>query len=153
MINEVEFPLDADGFLRRECPSCEQVFKWHHGKTDDAPEDFEYPGNYWCPRCGQPAGPESWWTPEQLDYLELVQNVAVHDAVSEAMGGFSKPRRNSAIRIEVTTSPRPGMPDPLVEPDDMDVIAPPCHAWEPVKVPEESEPPYFCLVCGTEYRA
>ena len=24
----MEIPLDSDGFLRRECPTCEREFKW-----------------------------------------------------------------------------------------------------------------------------
>jgi hypothetical protein len=24
----VAMPLDSDGFLRRECPTCQQQFKW-----------------------------------------------------------------------------------------------------------------------------
>ena len=30
----VPFPLDSEGFLRRECPSCRREFKWlHQGRT------------------------------------------------------------------------------------------------------------------------
>jgi hypothetical protein len=25
---EMSMPLDSDGFLRRECPTCEREFKW-----------------------------------------------------------------------------------------------------------------------------
>ncbi len=27
---EISMPLDSDGFLRRECPTCEREFKWLH---------------------------------------------------------------------------------------------------------------------------
>jgi hypothetical protein len=46
-------------------------------------------------------------------------------------------------------------PNPLVEPDDMLIVEPPCHPWEPVKVPQEraDSGPLFCLVCGESYTA
>jgi hypothetical protein len=39
----------------------------------------------------------------------------------------------------------------LVEPDDMVMISSPCHQSEPVKVPEEAEGPFHCLVCGQAF--
>ena len=35
---EVSFPLDSDGFIRRECPHCEREFKWHHGPANEGVE-------------------------------------------------------------------------------------------------------------------
>lgn len=147
----MEFPLDADGFLRRECPNCEQEFKWHHGKTDEAPADFVYPDVYWCPRCGKSAGHGSWWTPAQLEYQQQVMSGAAHDYLGDAMKKAFKPQRNSFIKIEVKQGDRPDAPEPLVEPDDMAMIASPCHPWEPVKVPEGASAPFHCLVCGEAY--
>ena len=40
------------------------------------------------------------------------------------------------------------VPDSRIEPDDMVIIAGPCHSWEPVKVAEEATAPFYCLVCG-----
>lgn len=41
-------PLDSEGFLRRECPTCEREFKWKPAGEDEeatpAPE-----GGYFCP--------------------------------------------------------------------------------------------------------
>lgn len=31
----VSIPLDDDGFLRRECPTCEQEFKWFNHDEGD----------------------------------------------------------------------------------------------------------------------
>jgi ribosomal protein S27AE len=147
----ISLPLDADGFLRRECPNCEQEFKWHHGKTEDAPEDFVYADVYWCPRCGQSAGHESWWTPTQLEYQQGVVSSAAHDYIGNALKDAFRPRSGSFVEVELDQGKRPIEPDPLVEPDDMVMITPPCHPWEPVKVPEGTRAPFFCLVCGAAY--
>lgn len=148
---DVSLPLDADGFLRRECPNCEQEFKWHHGKTDEAPQDFVYPNVYWCPRCGRSAGHDSWFTTAQLEYMSAASAGPIHDQVTDMLRDSLKTPRNSMIKFEVETGSRPSIPDPLVEPDDMMMIAPPCHPWEPVKVPVDSSAPYYCLVCGEAY--
>jgi hypothetical protein len=147
----MSLPLDADGFLRRECPSCLQEFKWHHGKTASAPTDFVYPDVYWCPHCGRSAAHEAWFTQAQLAYIKEAASGAVHDQLSDMIKDVFKSGHNSLVRIEVSESERPDTPDPLVEPDDMMMIAPPCHPWEPVKVPEGAEDPFYCLVCGQTY--
>jgi hypothetical protein len=41
--------------------------------------------------------------------------------------------------------------DPLVEPDDMNIVTSPCHDYEPVKVPEGHTGPFFCLICGSAF--
>lgn len=46
----------------------------------------------------------------------------------------------------------PEPPTALYEPDDMTIVAPPCHPWEPVKVPEVAARVH-CLVCGKPFAA
>ena len=46
---QMSVPLDSDGFLRRECPTCEREFKWFNseeGRGEPVPE-----GGYVCPYC------------------------------------------------------------------------------------------------------
>lgn len=46
----------------------------------------------------------------------------------------------------------PDEPMPLTEPDDMVIITSPCHAYEPIKVPEAKQSgPFHCLVCGNAF--
>lgn len=145
---DVSFPLDLDGFLRRECPHCEQEFKWHHGKTEDAPQDFVYPDVHWCPLCGQSAAIDQWWTPAQLDYQQAVVAGPLMDQVAdELFSGISDSKHFKVTR----TSTQHEVPDPLVEPDDMIILEPPCHPWEPVKVGDDAKPPYYCLICGDSF--
>lgn len=35
----MSLPLDGDGFLRRECPTCEREFKWVPSPDPEADED------------------------------------------------------------------------------------------------------------------
>jgi hypothetical protein len=44
-------------------------------------------------------------------------------------------------------------PEPLVEPDDMVIVEPPCHQNEPLKVPEEATSRIYCLICGSAFAA
>ncbi len=144
----VSLPLDVDGFLRRECPSCEREFKWHHGKTDEAPDDYVYPPVHWCPLCGRSAALDKWWTPAQAEYAKDFARGPILDLLGEELKDAV--RGNNFLKIEMSND-RLEVPDPLVEPDDMEMIAPPCHPWEPVKVPEDSSAPYYCLLCGEAY--
>lgn len=144
----IEFPKDADGFLRRECPSCKQEFKWHDGPTDTRPADAVDPPRYTCPLCGKPANLDEWFTQDQLRYrdevVEFYAMDAVNDEMKRAFGKNYTPGKNNAPA-----------PTPLHEPNDMLIIEPPCHPWEPVKVQQEraDSGPLYCLVCGETYTA
>lgn len=143
----MEFPLDSDGFFRRECPNCQQEFKWHHGPTDDSPDGFVYPQVHWCPRCGRSAPLDAWWTKDQIEYQQAVLAASAGDILHDAF----KSVRSDFLRFEVNSTAQQPRPDPLVEPDDMLMIAPPCHPWEAVKVPPEAQSPFHCLLCGEAF--
>jgi hypothetical protein len=147
---EIALPLDSDGFLRRECPSCERQFKWFHGQTADRPDHFLDPPLYTCPYCGEAAGHDSWWTKEQL---EFAQGTAAGPAMDAMADELARAFRNTpGIRIERSHGHRPDPPMPLVEPDDMTMVASPCHGFEPVKVADDWTEPLYCLVCGQAFR-
>jgi len=42
-------------------------------------------------------------------------------------------------------------PDPITEPDDMTIVASPCHGHELAKVPDTHVGPPYCLVCGSAF--
>lgn len=144
----LDFPLDGDHFLRRRCPRCAQEFKWHHGPTESRPPDAIDPATFSCPLCGSRGDSDKWFTDAQALYRDQAVEFYKMDVVNEEMkkmfGRNYTPGRNNA-----------SAPTPLVEPDDMIIIEPPCHPWEPVKVPEEraDSGPLFCLVCGESYTA
>jgi len=150
----IEFPLDSDGFLRRECPSCERQFKWHHDSSEARGGDGVE--QYFCPLCGRGAAPNEWWTPAQLDYARGVAGPAmdqlVNDQLDKAFKGF---RSNRNVKFKRTRAFTWGIPtpQPLVESDDMLVVEPPCHPDEPIKIPEDWAAELHCLVCGSKFVA
>lgn len=150
----VSVPLDADGFLRRECPNCEEEFKWFSHAEGDP--DAEQVDQYFCPRCGQGAGLDSWWTPAQLDYASGAAAPAVDDFINAALDdvfkGFKSSKHFKVTRTGRYSSETP-TPEPLHEPNDMVIVEPPCHPSEPVKVPEDATGRVHCLVCGSAFAA
>src|SRR5215218_8933899 len=64
----VPLPLDQDGLIRRECPSCRRQFKWHNGPANEEAEAEGSPPIYYCPICGEPAPQDAWFTEEQLTF-------------------------------------------------------------------------------------
>lgn len=144
----VSLPLDNDGFLRRECPTCEREFKWF--SHDEGDPNAEPATQYFCPLCGEPSGLDSWWTPAQLEYVHDSAGGAIDQVIKDSMADMFKGityKPNPSFSLDIETS------DPLTEPDDMVMVEPPCHSNEPLKVPEEATRRIFCLVCGTAFSA
>ena len=135
--DEVSFgmtiPLDSDGFLRRECPTCEREFKWRpseaEGEEDVEPADA---AGYFCPYCGVQAPVDAWLTQAQV---ALAQNIIAREFIGPIVSEFG-------------TYEKPGQLDPLTEADDMTLILFPCHPSEPLKVLDEWRKAVYCLICG-----
>lgn len=148
----IRLAVDNDGFIRRECPRCQREFKWHHGPANEEAEQFETPPAHYCPLCGQPAGMDSWWTQDQLAYVEQLQERAalqvLDHGLDDVFKGMSRKhfKAKSSGRLDV-----PDEPEAPVEPDDMVMIVSPCHSYEPVKVPEDAASEIYCLVCGATF--
>lgn len=147
----VSLPLDSDGFVRRECPTCECEFKWFsHDEGNTAAEPVS---QYFCPLCGEPAAVDEWWTPAQVEYGYASGGPEIDRAVQESVADMFKGLKgfefkpNSSFSLDIAT------PEPLIEPDDMVTVEPPCHPNEPVKVPEEATQRVHCLVCGAPFAA
>lgn len=149
---EVQLPLDSDGFLRRECPHCVEQFKWHHGPANEQAESAADPPAYHCPLCGQPAGPDSWYTQTQLEYMDEAAAPAIAQFMDDAIGKVFKGASTKHVKFERTGHlDVPDHPVPLTEPDDMVIVASPCHGYEPVKVPADHTGPLYCLICGAAF--
>ena len=147
----VPMPLDDDGFLRRQCPHCSRQFKWHNGPTAGKPEGIVDPPAYHCPLCGSPAGHDEWWTEAQQAFIEQsLSGYAFREVIDMLEDSF---RGVKGIAYKSSYEDEPVQPVPLHEPNDMIIVAPLCHPWEPVKVPEEATARLFCLICGNAFAA
>jgi hypothetical protein len=150
----MSLPLDEDGFLRRECPDCERQFKWwptpdHKIDAKEMRGDIEA---YFCPNCHDPAPPSSWWTTEQVEYM---QNLAVAEALGPQLRGMKNDqersnRRSKWISLEISV-PDLSRPEPLIEPNDMVRVDLPCHPEEPLKVEENLGARGVVPGCGIQY--
>lgn len=146
-----ELPLDDDGYLRRQCPRCERVFKWHHSEATD--EDATPPEAYFCPYCGEPSPLDQWYTDEQVDYLQaLVANEAMRMLEAELGPTVDEINRSKGIVQIKLDVPHANPPEPLFEDDDMVAVEPPCHPEEPLKLLEDWDDLIHCLICGTAFR-
>ncbi|MEW1734334.1 hypothetical protein AB0346_00075 [Nocardia beijingensis] len=79
-----------------------------------------------------------WMTSEQLAFAQ-----------AEVMPKLMRQLADEMPGLTITDSP--STPPALTEPNDMQIIASPCHDYEPVKVPDERKAPFYCLVCGAAY--
>lgn len=147
-----ELPVDSDGFLRRECPTCSQEFKWHSGPANEEAELHPEATIYYCPLCGDSALKDQWFTPAQATFIQGHADAAAMQRLDEELSGLFRGMSSKHVKIKQTGRlDVPDLPDPLVEVDDMVIVLSPCHSYEPVKVPDDHTGPLYCLVCGEAY--
>jgi hypothetical protein len=147
----ISLPLDSDGFLRRECPTCGREFKWRPTPEEEQGEAAPESG-YLCPYCAVQAPLDSWWTKPQL---EAVSSTAYQKVVKPALDDMAKSMESAStesIKITTTTT-EPPEPPPLSEPDDMRRVEFACHPAEPIKVVDTWSHQVHCIVCDEEAHA
>lgn len=138
-------PLDSDGFIRRECPTCERELKWRptpEGEEGTPPPD----GGYFCPYCAVQAPTSSWWTKTQLTAIEAkVHNEVIKPALDDLGASL---QRASSSHVRITSRPAETAAElQLTEANDMRRVDFVCHPTEPVKVADGWDRPVHCLVC------
>lgn len=148
----MSIPLDSDGFLRRECPTCEREFKWFANADEGDLDDVEpvSDGGYYCPYCGVQAPADAWLTQAQL---ALAQNIVETQVMGPMLKSFARDigdlgRRSGGLISASTKYEQPDELDPLTEADDMRRVDLQCHPVEPVKVLDDWTKPLYCVICG-----
>lgn len=143
-------PLDADGFLRRECPTCEREFKWLPSDSDHDDADPAPDGGYFCPYCSIHAPGDQWFTQAQI---EFAQNMVAREIVGPMLQKLNRDldstsRRSGGFLSISAKYKKPDEIPPLTEVDDMRRVDFRCHPNEPLKVLDDWDGPIHCLVCG-----
>lgn len=147
----MSIPLDSDGFLRRECPTCEREFKWLPSlDQDDKAPDRVPDGGYFCPYCGVQAPANAWLTQAQVS---LAQNMVHTEILGPILKGFADSiegigQKSGGMTSTSVEYDEPDKLDPLTELDDMKRIDFACHPSEPLKVLDEWTTSVHCLICG-----
>ena len=135
----MSIPLDSEGFLRRECPTCEREFKWLPTAEGEESAVLPADGGYFCPYCGVQPPIDAWLTQAQA---ELARNTVATEVVGPMLKKFAK-NIKAGIRYD-----GPEKLDPLIEVDDMSHVEFACHPSEPLKIYDDWTRPVHCLVCG-----
>jgi hypothetical protein len=147
---EMSMPLDSDGFLRRECPTCERELKWYYTPEEQGDAAPIADGGYFCPYCGVQAETNTWLTKPQA---ELAQNMVATQVLGPMLKKFGDDMKGigrssgGMISAEVRYD-APDEPEALTEIDDMTRVDFDCHPSEPVKVLDDWDKPVRCLICG-----
>ena len=168
------FPLDDDGFFRRECPLCRKEFKVYlkndelttlaqagidsfmiqqDEKTSETDETSEAEIEFVCPYCGQRASRDSWWTQEQLAYIGVVgRNIAARlineNFIRPMKRKFGRSQSSGLISIRFEGKEMEQQ-EPWISPEvnDMQVFDLPCCERR-VKVEEGYAGTVHCFFCG-----
>jgi hypothetical protein len=142
-------PVDSDGFLRRECPTCEREFKWLPASEDEESATGVPDGGYFCPYCGVQAPAGAWFTEAQI---ALARSIAETEVVGPMLRKFADDIARSFRGGGLTTRSAPpsqaDQPDPLTEADDMTRVDFACHPSEPLKILDDWRKPAHCPICG-----
>jgi len=141
-------PTDSDGYFRRRCPSCESQFKRLGGGTNP---DTESGTQLHCPLCGHPGAIGSWNTEAQHAHAMDANREALSQQFQDA--AMRELKKLKGLKIKPNRSFGLDIPDAsaLHEPDDMVIVASPCHPDPPVKVPEGATSRIYCFTCGEPF--
>ncbi|MEA2066829.1 MAG: hypothetical protein U9O65_07060 [Thermotogota bacterium] len=170
------FPLDDDGFFRRECPFCRKEFKVLLEKEEltdiaqkgidsfmikpkeevtDLDESERSKIEFICPYCGQPASSNSCWTEEQLAYVGIVAKNIMAKIVNENLIRPLKEtsQRHSSGMVSIRFEGKEmEQHEPWVSPEvnDMEIFDLPC-CQRKIKIEENWQDTVYCFFCGFSY--
>ena len=168
----ISLPLDDEGFFRRECPFCRREFKVMLSKDElgtlaqeeidsfmteaeektDSDEGSQEEVEYFCPYCGQSAPKSSWWTQEQLSYVNIfAQNIMaslINEHLIQPLQRNFRHQRSGPISISFHGQEM-GQQEPWISPEinDMNTFDLPCCNRK-IKVEENAIGRIHCFSCG-----
>ncbi|WP_026932092.1 hypothetical protein [Glycomyces tenuis] len=109
----ISIPLDEDGFLGRQCPSCDQVFRISQEDYGPLPDVLVL----YCVYCGHHEGHSEFMTQQQRERLQqAAKGIAlqmVSKALEESFGRRPRRPRRSGAGVQFTFRSKPIYPEPL----------------------------------------
>ncbi len=109
----VSVPLDDDGFLGRECPSCTQTFRINGDDYEELPDDL----HLWCVYCGHREEHTGFLTQQQQDRaMRTAGDIGVQmigQAFDEAFGKMARRTRGRRSTVQVNYRSKPFYPRAL----------------------------------------
>lgn len=146
---QVGIPMDADGYLDRECPapSCEFEFKVHGDDWKDKVAD----DHVHCPFCGHMANSGQWFTQEQLEILgegaRAQLSALIGSALRRDAASWNRRQpRNSFVRMTMQVKDQPQhifVPPSNAEPMRLKITCSECSCRYAVVGAA-----FFCPACG-----
>ena len=145
----VSVSSDSDGYIDRECPSAECLFKFkvHEDDWRVKVRDEEV----FCPFCGHTAGSGSWMSPEQAEHVEESAFAQINQHLGCAMKRDAerwnrRQPRDSFVRITMNVDSRPrhvALPPAAAAPMRLKIACPECACRYAVVGAA-----FFCPACG-----
>jgi uncharacterized protein YbaR (Trm112 family) len=97
----VQINSDEEGYLGRECPTCERYFKI---KPRMGIPDLK---QCYCPYCRHHGSQDEYWTRNQIEYAQSVAlNKISGDLLKEMKKMDRKPKKNELVSIGITVKGR-----------------------------------------------
>ena len=163
-MREISLPLDASGYVRRECPNCRRHFKTRplaedgnvvqnllteqlaHHNPDEA---METEATLVCLYCGKPERIDQMLTGEQKKYFERLAKSFAEHVRYEQLSYVARTLKHNPQPTFVPVHPGQMPGDIRPDPDDMKVVPLVC-CGEEAKAAQGWEDPYYCPKCGFE---
>ena len=170
----ISFPLDDDGFFRRQCPLCTREFKIKmtkeeltdiaqkgledyllqadlieqnddHGWNDGQEEPF-------CPYCGQQSTWSDWWTDEQSEFIGVIVHNIAADIMNPHLKKMEKTMRNinqSGFVSMKMSATKMDKKEPWISPEENDLIVFPLPCCDrELKIDDDWNGTVHCHFCG-----
>ena len=107
----VQISPDEEGYIGRQCPECQQLFRIHAEDWEDLPDDLQL----WCIYCGHHNHHSEFITEQQFDRaMRVAENYGeqmIRQTLDRSLRGLAQRTRNSLVSI--TYRPTPFHPQPL----------------------------------------
>lgn len=162
---EVALPEDGSGFVRRQCPRCQRIFKTRSSRFDaralqrrlaslfpfeNAHESLEPVPTWSCLYCGHRAEADEWLTGEHVAYLERLARAWANHVRYQQLAHISRTLGHNPRPTFVALAPRelPHLMPP--EPEDLRPLPLLC-CGEEVKALWDWDGPLYCPRCGARH--